>query len=111
MKERLSKRKTLQIPIHFMNEDNEPIFYGMSDNISCSGVFIPYDLHFKEDAKVLLSFTLPHAQNTITVAAHVIRFQKQKRGPGRKKDIKEGIALRFSGLSPEEYHQIEEFIR
>lgn len=110
MKERLAKRKPVTLPIYFLNEASEPIFSVNSDNISCSGVFIAADLPFKADTKVLIRFTLPSTDNTIDVSASVIRIQKQKRGPGRKKDIKEGLGLRFVGLPPTDYAQIETFV-
>ena len=107
---RIAKRKSISFPVLFCDEFGNGIFCFTATNLSTSGIFIETDLQLDSGMKTFISFTLPFSQKQILVASEVKRTFEKKRGPGRHKDVTQGIGLSFLDLQPEDFEAIHTLI-
>ncbi len=109
MNERIAPRKSFVTEIIFEDEFGHEFLYFWSENISASGLFIRTDLALKSGTKVFLKFRLKPNSVPIRTTAIVMRQHGQKRGPGRKKPVMQGVGLKFTSLGPKDFIKLQEF--
>ena len=109
MNERIAPRKNFVTEVIFEDEFGCEFLYFWSENISASGLFIRTDLALNPGTKVFLKFKLNDTAIPIRTAALVMRQHGQKRGPGRKKPVAQGVGLKFTSLAPKDFMKLQEF--
>lgn len=108
---RISPRKIFQNPIIFEDEFGREFIFFKADNISTSGVFVRTESLLQIGTKALIKFYLGDDPLPIRTAAVVTRQFTKKRGPGRKKkNILQGVGLKFTSLKPEDFARLCDFI-
>lgn len=106
MERRLFPRKLIDSRVVFEDEFGEGIIFLNIEDISLGGLFISSDIPIKVGSYVFLSFSLPNSKNKIHATGQVVRVSR-KAGDGEER---EGMGIRFVGLSHEAAEEITEFI-
>lgn len=109
-------RYLLRLRITMHGENN--FYAGLSENISEAGVFIATAHTLPIGTPVVLSFTLPNAEDPIAVVGTVqwIRDQDATVPPGNNfgahfNDLKPGMGVKFEELSEESLRLIRSFMQ
>ena len=113
---RCHPRYLLRLGITMHGENN--FYAGLSENISEAGVFIATAHMLPIGTPVVLSFTLPNAEDPISVVGTVqwIRGQDVNVHPGSNfgahfSDVKPGIGVQFDDISEESLRLIRVFMQ
>jgi uncharacterized protein (TIGR02266 family) len=103
-------RKSLKAALRvYYGPSHERMLSGFSVDMSGGGLFLRTDIDFSIDDKVLLSFTLPDVDKTVSCAARVA-WINPKDAP-LKQDFPPGIGLQFLDLSVEYFNSIQSLLR
>lgn len=105
---RLFPRKLVRTKVVFEDEFGEGLIYLFSENISLGGIFLASDVPIKTGSYVFLSFYLPDTKTHIRATGQVVRVSRPDSAILDKK--RDGIGIRFVGLSPEASQAIQGYI-
>jgi uncharacterized protein (TIGR02266 family) len=106
LERRLFPRKLIDTKVVFEDEFGEGVIFLNVEDISLGGLFISADIPIKIESYVFLSFLLPGSKNKIHATGQVVRVTRRE----GDKEIREGMGIRFVGLSREAADEISEFI-
>jgi len=101
---RIPARKSTRIfvKVEVEGQKGKDIFYGTTENISESGIYIICEKALEPNTDLLLKFYLPGSRDEISVTGKIARIEKA----GNKK----GYGLTFSNVSPDAKEKIDKFI-
>jgi uncharacterized protein (TIGR02266 family) len=103
-------REQLVIELRVCYGPNENLnLYGFSVDMSDGGLFLKTEFPFAVDEKLLLSFTLPEENKTVTCRAK-IAWLNQKDKP-KKPQHPQGIGVQFVDLSGDSLESIQNLLR
>lgn len=108
LERRLYPRRRARIKVVFKDEFGDGLLALWSENISVGGLFIASDIPIRIGSYVFLSFSLPDAKDEISATGQVVRIARKdaEEGVGER----EGIGIRFVGLSSEASEAIRRFV-
>lgn len=108
MEKRLFSRKLIRTKVVLEDEFGEGLIYLYTEDISMGGLFISSDIPIKTGSYVFISFYLPDGKTLIKATGQVVRIAKKEIEPGVQE--REGMGIRFVGLSPEAAAAIQEYV-
>lgn len=108
MEKRLFSRKLIRTKVVFDDEFSEGLIYLFTEDISMGGLFISSDIPIKIRSYVFISFYLPGGKTLIRATGQVVRISKKEVSPGVQE--RQGMGIRFVGLSPEASAAIQEYV-
>lgn len=108
MEKRLFPRKLIGTKVIFEDEFGDGLICLYAEDISMGGIFISSDIPIKIGSYVFLSFYLPVSNVEIRATGQVMRIARKESKEGF--DRREGMGIRFVGLSPEAAKAIQDFV-
>ena len=108
LEKRLFPRKLTDIMVVFEDEFCEGLIYLYARDMSLGGLYIESTIPIKIGSYVFLSFVLPGKIAKIRATGQIVREKRKeaKRGLGQR----EGIGIRFVGLSEESAKALSEYV-
>ena len=85
------------------------LLYGFSVDMSSGGLFLNTEAQFSVDDRLILSFTLPDVDKTVTCRA-MVAWVNSKDEP-RKPELPAGIGIRFLDPSTEYLESIQSLLK
>jgi len=107
LERRLYPRRRARIKIVFKDEFGDGLIALWSEDISVGGIFIASDIPIRVGSYVFLSFSLPDSGDEINATGQIVRVAKK--GEGEESE-REGIGIRFVGLSAAATEAIRRFV-
>lgn len=104
---RVFPRRLIKTKVVFEDEFGEGLICLDAVDISLGGVFLNADIPMKTGSYVFLSFYLPETKIEIRATGQVARVVRSDEGASNEK---EGVGVRFVGLSNESVQAIQEYI-
>lgn len=103
-------REHVKIELHVCYGPNQNLMlYGFSIDMSDGGLFLKTEFPFAVDEQLLLTFTLPDENKTVTCGAKVA-WVNLKDEP-KKPELPQGIGIQFLDLSEESMESIHNLLR
>ena len=103
-------REHLKVELRVYYGPNQKLMlYGFSIDMSDGGLYLKTEFPFTVDEKLLLSFTPPDENNTVTCRAKVA-WVNLKDEP-RKPELPQGIGIQFIDLSEEYLESIQNLLK
>lgn len=108
LEKRLFPRKLMKTRVVFEDEFGAGLICLYAEDISLGGLFITSDIPIKVGSYVFLSFCLPDSNVRIRATGQIVRISVGGTGP--EPEARQGMGVRFVGLSPEASAAIQDFV-
>ena len=106
--EKLRKSLKAELRVYY-GPSQKMLLYGFSVDLSSGGLFLNTEAQFSVDDKLILSFTLPDVDKTVTCRA-TVAWVNSKDEP-RKPALPTGIGIRFLDPSAECLDSIQSLLK
>lgn len=105
---RLFARKQFRTKVVFEDEYGEGLISLFAEDLSLGGLFITGNIPIKTGSYVFVSFLIPGYSKKIRATGQIVRVVRKS--DDLKTVIREGLGIRFVGLSKEAIDLIQEFV-